>query len=162
MSTRALRVGVLVALLLPVVAGGHMGPPLQIARVAGGHMGPPLQIARIAAEQIAHIAPEQIPRVGADPRVGPPTFNKDIAPIVWARCATCHRPGEIGPFSLITYDDVRRHATQIAAVTARRVMPPWKPAPGRGSFQNERRLSDAELDAIQTWIAGGAPEGEAA
>src|SRR5438105_2732841 len=90
------------------------------------------------------------------------TFTKDIAPIVWARCATCHRPGEIGPFSLITYDDVRRHATQIAAVTARRVMPPWKPAPGRGSFQNERRLSDAELDAIQTWIAAGAPEGEAA
>src|SRR5438552_12787847 len=92
----------------------------------------------------------------------PLTFTKDIAPVVWARCATCHRPGEIGPFSLITYDDVRRHATQIAAVTARRVMPPWKPAPGRGSFQNERRLSDAELDAIQKWIAGGAPEGEAA
>src|SRR5207249_6083593 len=73
----------------------------------------------------------------AQPRL---TFNKDIAPIVWTRCATCHRPGEIGPFDLITYDDVRRHATQIAAVTARRVMPPWKPAPDRGSFQNERRL----------------------
>src|SRR5438876_4093151 len=148
MSTRALRVGVLLALTLPVVAGGHTGPPLQIAR--------------IAAEPIARIAAEPIPRVGADPRVGPLTFTKDIAPIVWARCATCHRPREIGPFSLITYDDVRRHATQIAALTARRVMPPWKPAPGRGSFQNERRLSDAELDAIQKWIADGAPEGEAA
>src|SRR5438105_4014472 len=143
MFTRALRAGVLVALTLAGVG-------------AGGHMGPPLQIGRAGAE------PGQIARVGADPRVGPLTFTKDIAPIVWARCATCHRPGEIGPFSLITYDDVRRHATQIAAVTARRVMPPWKPAPGRGSFQNERRLSDAELDAIQTWIAAGAPEGEAA
>src|SRR5216684_4522963 len=80
-----------------------------------------------------------------------PTFTKDIAPIVWTRCAPCHRPGEIGPFSLITYDDVRRHATQIAAVTARRVMPPWKPLPGKGDFQSARRLSDRELDTIQQW-----------
>src|SRR5881296_2875418 len=91
----------------------------------------------------------------AQPRL---TFNKDIAPIVWARCATCHRPGEIGPFSLLTYDDVRRRATQIAAVTARRVMPPWKPLPGKGDFQGERRLSDRELETIQQWIAAGAPE----
>src|SRR5712692_1505942 len=90
------------------------------------------------------------------------TFTKDIAPIVWARCVLCHRPGEIGPFSLITYDDVRRHATQIGAVTARRVMPPWKPLPGRGEVQNERRLSVRELDTIQRWIAAGAPEGDAA
>jgi tetratricopeptide (TPR) repeat protein len=91
----------------------------------------------------------------------PPTFTKDVAPIVWARCATCHRPGEIGPFSLITYDDVRRHATQIAAVTARGVMPPWKPLPGKGEFQNERRLAASELETLQQWIAAGAPEGEA-
>jgi tetratricopeptide (TPR) repeat protein len=90
------------------------------------------------------------------------TFTKDIAPIVWARCATCHRPGEIGPFNLITYDDVRRHATQIAAVTARRVMPPWKPLPGKGDFQSARRLSERELDTIQQWIAAGAREGDAA
>jgi len=96
-------------------------------------------------------------------RAQPPlTFNKDIAPIVWARCATCHRPGEIGPFNLITYDDVKRRATQIGAVTARRLMPPWKPRPGAGSFQNERRLTDSELNAIQRWIAAGAPEGDAA
>jgi tetratricopeptide (TPR) repeat protein/mono/diheme cytochrome c family protein len=91
-----------------------------------------------------------------------PTFTKDVAPIVWARCATCHRPGDIGPFSLLTYADVKRHATQIASVTARRVMPPWKPSPGKGEFQGERRLTDAELDTLQRWIAGGAPEGDAA
>ncbi len=91
-----------------------------------------------------------------------PTFTRDIAPIVWTRCAPCHRPGEIGPFSLIEYADVRRHATQIASVTARRTMPPWKPVPGRGEFQDERRLTDAELDLLQRWIAGGAPEGEPA
>src|SRR5689334_143558 len=89
-----------------------------------------------------------------------PTFTGDVAAIVWARCATCHRPGEIGPFSLITYDDVRRHATQIASVTARRAMPPWKPLPGRGEFQDERRLTDRELDTLQRWTAGGAPEGD--
>ena len=92
----------------------------------------------------------------------PPTFTKDIAPIVWARCASCHRPGEIGPFSLITYDDVRRHAAQIALVTARRIMPPWKPVAGKGDFQSERRLTDGELESLQQWIAAGAPEGDAA
>jgi tetratricopeptide (TPR) repeat protein len=94
----------------------------------------------------------------AQPRL---TFTKDIAPIVWARCASCHRPGEIGPFSLITYDDVRRHAAQIATVTARRIMPPWKPVAGQGDFQSDRRLTDPELQSLQQWIASGAPEGDA-
>jgi tetratricopeptide (TPR) repeat protein len=90
-------------------------------------------------------------------QTSPVTFNKDIAPIVWRQCATCHRPGEIGPFSLITYDDVKRHASQIAIVTSRRLMPPWKPV--RGDFDGARRLSDTELDLIQRWIASGTPEG---
>jgi tetratricopeptide (TPR) repeat protein len=94
----------------------------------------------------------------AQPRL---TFAKDIAPIIWSRCAPCHRPGEIGPFSLITYDDVRQHARQIADVTARRIMPPWKPAAGKGDFQSARRLTDAELESLQQWIAGGGPEGDA-
>src|SRR4051812_18526375 len=89
------------------------------------------------------------------------TFTKDIASIVWSRCATCHRPGEIGPFNLLTYDDVQRRATQIAEVTRRRVMPPWKPEPGKGEFQNERRLTDRELQMLQAWVADGAPEGAA-
>jgi len=95
----------------------------------------------------------------AQPRL---TFTRDIAPIVWARCATCHRPGEVGPFSLITYDDVRRRATQIADVTSRRVMPPWKPEPGKGDFESVRRLTDVELQKIQEWIGGGAPQGDPA
>jgi len=91
-----------------------------------------------------------------------PTFTKDVAPIVWSRCATCHQPGEIGPFSLITYEEVKRHATQIAVVTSRRSMPPWKPLPGRGEFQDARRLDDRELETLQQWIAAGAPEGDPA
>jgi tetratricopeptide (TPR) repeat protein len=91
-----------------------------------------------------------------------PTFTKDIAPIVWTRCASCHRPGEIGPFSLLTYEDVRQRATLIATVTARRIMPPWKPEPGKGDFQDARALTPHELESLQRWIAGGAPEGHAA
>jgi tetratricopeptide (TPR) repeat protein len=91
----------------------------------------------------------------------PLTFNKDIAPIVWTRCAPCHRPGEIGPFNLLTYDDVRRRAAQIRAVTAKGLMPPWKPEKGMGAFQDERRLQPGELEKIQQWIAGGAPRGDA-
>ena len=90
------------------------------------------------------------------------TFNKDIAPIVWTRCASCHRPGEIGPFSLLTFEDVSRRASQIAAVTSRRIMPPWKPEAGKGEFQDERRLTDRELESLQQWIASGAAEGDAA
>lgn len=95
----------------------------------------------------------------AQPRL---TFNKDIAPIVWTRCAPCHRPGAIGPFSLLTYDDLKRRTAQIALVTSRRIMPPWKPEAGKGEFQNERRLTEPELQSIQQWIANGAPEGDAA
>src|ERR1700689_4695567 len=72
-----------------------------------------------------------------------PTFNKDIAPILYQNCATCHRPGEVAPFSLLTYADAAKKAGLLATVTEKRVMPPWKPEPGYGSFANERRLSDS-------------------
>jgi Flp pilus assembly protein TadD len=100
-----------------------------------------------------------VPSVSAQPRL---TFTKDIAPIIWNRCASCHRPGEIGPFSLLTYDDVKRRASLIATVTSRRLMPPWKPEPGKGEFQDERRLTDSELEKLQQWIAGGAEQGNPA
>ncbi|MGH9330770.1 MAG: tetratricopeptide repeat protein [Vicinamibacterales bacterium] len=90
------------------------------------------------------------------------TFSRDVAPIVFSRCAPCHRPGEVGPFSLLTYEDVKRRARQIASVTAARVMPPWPPEPGHGEFAGERRLSHAEIATIQRWVASGAPEGNRA
>src|ERR1035441_107603 len=71
----------------------------------------------------------------------PPTYNKDIAPILYERCAICHRPGEVAPFSLLTYTDAAKKAGLLATVTEKRVMPPWKAEPGYGSFANERRLS---------------------
>jgi Tfp pilus assembly protein PilF len=89
------------------------------------------------------------------------TFN-DVAPIVWSRCAPCHRPGQVAPFSLLTYDDLKRRADLIATVTAKRSMPPWKPLPGHGTFSDERRLTDEELARLQRWIADGALEGNRA
>jgi tetratricopeptide (TPR) repeat protein len=74
----------------------------------------------------------------------------------------CHHPGGAGPFSLLSYDDVKRHARQIAAVTAARFMPPWPPEQGHGEFRDERRLTRDQIDAIATWVQAGAPEGNPA
>jgi tetratricopeptide (TPR) repeat protein len=93
---------------------------------------------------------------------GPVTFTRDVAPIVFQRCAPCHRPGESAPFSLLTYDDVKRRARVIAEVTGRRVMPPWLPVPGHGSFAGERRLSDHDIAVLRRWHEQGASEGNAA
>ncbi len=90
-----------------------------------------------------------------------PTFGRDIAPIIYKNCAACHRPGESGPFSLLTYGDVKKHASQIAAVTHSRYMPPWPPEPGYGEFQGERRLTDEQIRLIADWLRAGAPEGPA-
>jgi hypothetical protein len=90
-----------------------------------------------------------------------PTYNKDIAPILWKNCAGCHRTGEIGPFSLLTYKDAAKRSSFLAEITTSRRMPPWKPEPGFGSFHDVRRLSDPEIQRIADWTNGGAPEGEA-
>src|SRR3984893_11643797 len=87
------------------------------------------------------------------------TFNRDIAPILFHYCATCHRPGESGPFPLLSYKDAKSHARQIAAVTPRRFMPPWLPDPGEFKFADELRLSDAQITAIAHWVEQGAVEG---
>ena len=93
---------------------------------------------------------------------GPVTFTRDVAPILHANCAGCHRPGGIGPFSLTTYEGARARAAAIAAAAAARRMPPWKPVAGHGRFRNERRLADAEIALLARWAATGAPEGDPA
>jgi tetratricopeptide repeat protein len=93
-------------------------------------------------------------------RSGALTFNKDVAPIIFKHCAVCHRPGQAGPFSLLSYDDVRKHAKLIAEVTQNRYMPPWLPEPGYGTFAGERRLAQGQIDVIQRWVAGGTVEGD--
>jgi Flp pilus assembly protein TadD len=90
---------------------------------------------------------------------GQPEFHRDIAPILFSYCASCHHAGGTGPFPLITYDDARRHAREIASVTHRRYMPPWLPEPGYGEFEGERRLTDAQIQVIAEWVNSGTREG---
>ncbi len=88
-----------------------------------------------------------------------PTFNRDIAPILFQNCSACHQPGQSGPFSLLSYSDAKRHASEIVRVTRSRYMPPWLPEAGYGNFQDERRLTDEQIRAIAAWVAAGEPEG---
>ncbi len=92
----------------------------------------------------------------------PVTFYQDIAPLVYRECAPCHRPGESGPFPLLNYEDVKRHAAQIADVTKRRFMPPWLPEHGYGEFAEERRLSEEQIERIQEWVRQGSIAGSTA
>ncbi len=91
-----------------------------------------------------------------------PTFNHDVAPILYKNCSNCHRPGEVAPFALLTYQDAAKRAQQIADITQARVMPPWKATQGYGDFLDVRRLSDEQIATIREWAAHGAPEGDAA
>jgi hypothetical protein len=100
------------------------------------------------------------PRQTAAPVAAVPTFTKDVAPILFKNCTSCHRPGEIGPMSLLTYDEVRPHAKDIRDKIADGVMPPWHADMPRGTFVNERGLSDAEKTTIFRWVANGAPRGD--
>jgi hypothetical protein len=91
-----------------------------------------------------------------------PTFCADVAPIVFGKCAQCHRPGEVAPFPLLTYADVKKRGATIAEVVADRFMPPWHPEEGWGEFQNCLRLSDAQVKTIVSWVKAGMPEGDRA
>jgi|GEM_PF-359785 len=95
------------------------------------------------------------------PAVAAPTFTKDVAPILFQHCAACHRPGEVAPFSLLTYKDAAKRAKHLKEVTQERRMPPWMPEPGPHRFLDERRLSDAQLKTLAEWVDAGAPEGDA-
>src|SRR5204863_2082157 len=93
----------------------------------------------------------------------PPTFTRDIAPIFQEKCEVCHRPGNTGPMSLITYEDVRPWVRSIRTRVANREMPPWHVDKDVGirRFINDRSLSDQQIDTIVKWIDAGAPRGDA-
>jgi len=91
---------------------------------------------------------------------GAPTFTRDVAPIVFAKCAPCHRSGQLAPFTLTSYADVQRRARAMAAAVRERRMPPWLPDAGTPPFEGERRLDEREIATIERWAAAGAPEGE--
>jgi tetratricopeptide (TPR) repeat protein len=87
------------------------------------------------------------------------TFNKEVAPVIFRHCASCHRPGSVAPFSLLTYDEVRQRSQLITDVTERHFMPPWKPESAHGEFEGDRRLTDHQIEIFQRWAEGGFQEG---
>ena len=91
-----------------------------------------------------------------------PTFTKDIAPILYRNCTSCHRPGEIAPMSLLTYQDARPWAKAIRTNVANGAMPPWFADPAYGKFHNTRRLDQTSIDTIVAWVNRGAPQGNPA
>ncbi|CAN5148226.1 hypothetical protein BH23VER1_BH23VER1_34560 [soil metagenome] len=97
---------------------------------------------------------------GSEPAAAEVTFARDIAPLVFENCAGCHRPGQAAPFSLTSYDEVRRRGRLIRDVTGERFMPPWHAEPGFGEFVGERRLSYAEIAILAEWVESGMPEGD--
>ena len=97
----------------------------------------------------------------AAPAPSSPTFTKDIAPIFYANCTSCHRPTDIAPMSLLTYKDARPWAKSIASKVADGTMPPWHADPRYGKFVGARGLTDAQKSTIARWVAAGAPEGKA-
>jgi hypothetical protein len=101
-------------------------------------------------------------RATSQSRSGAVTFSEDVAPILYANCVSCHRPGEAAPFPLISYEDVSTRAKTIAKVTQSRQMPPWHAAHGYGEFADERGLTDAQIATIRDWVAGGMPAGSRA
>jgi hypothetical protein len=87
------------------------------------------------------------------------TFTEHVAPIVFKNCTSCHRPGEGAPFSLMTYQEVKKRGNLISQVTGSGYMPPWPPAKGGPHFQDERRLSDDQIETLADWVDAGMPEG---
>src|SRR5690348_4296800 len=89
----------------------------------------------------------------------PVTFHKDVLPILQKNCQGCHRPGEVAPMSLLTYADARPWAKAMKVAVVTQKMPPWFADPQYGHFANDRRLSQADIDALAAWADNGAPEG---
>lgn len=100
------------------------------------------------------------PAAAAD-KPAAPTYHKDIAPLVQKHCQDCHRPGQVAPFSLLTFDQARKRAGDLAAVIGDRAMPPWPASTSYGGpFHDARVLSEAEVAAFRAWAEAGAPEGD--
>ena len=100
--------------------------------------------------------------IAAELTAAPPTFTKDIAPILQAKCQECHRTGSMAPMSLVTYDETRPWAKSIRQRVIARQMPPWHidPTVGVQKFKNDMSLSDDQIKTIARWVDAGAPPGD--
>ena len=106
------------------------------------------------------VAAPQSPQVATSAATAAaPTFYKDVLPVLQKNCQACHRPGEVAPMSLLTYEQTRPWARAIKNAVTTRQMPPWFADPAYGHFSNERRLSERDIAAINAWVDAGAPAG---
>jgi hypothetical protein len=110
----------------------------------------------VTAFFLAGLGVATAPVMAAD---GPPTFAKDVAPILYEKCVGCHRPGEVAPMSLLTYAEARPWLKAIRAKVVSREMPPWHADPQFGEFRNDPTLTQAQIDTIAKWADAGAPKG---
>jgi hypothetical protein len=89
-----------------------------------------------------------------------PTWTADVGPLMRDKCMNCHRPGEVAPMSLLTYEEVRPWARSIRTMVEERIMPPWHADPAYGVFGNNRRMTQMQVNTISRWVEAGAPRGE--
>ena len=130
---------------------------VSCSAVAQKLIKPNSKILTTRAGQHQELAHPKTPAAVSNKKV---TFNQDIAPIIHTKCSSCHRPGQSGPFSLLTYQDVSSRSRTLQAVIDSGYMPPWKPVHQEGVFSNERQLSKQEIEKIRQWTQHGTPEGQ--
>src|ERR1700757_2462111 len=94
------------------------------------------------------------------PPANPPTFYKDVLPILQDHCQSCHRPGEVAPMALVTYGQTKPWATAISHAVQIKMMPPWFADPRYGRFANDSSLTEQQISAISAWASAGAPAGD--
>ncbi len=123
------------------------------------HLMPWLVVCLVAAGVIRQESALAVDAIQPNSNTAQVTFNRDIAPLVFAHCSQCHHPGEVAPFSLLTFKDAKRRAEQIRDVTRDGFMPPWKSVARHGQFVSERRLSKEQIALIDRWVEQGAVEG---
>jgi mono/diheme cytochrome c family protein/peroxiredoxin len=119
----------------------------------------------LAGRKVAnpHVEAVGCPMPARPKEASTPTFSREVASILQKNCQQCHRLGQVGPFSLMTFEQAQKRADDIAAVVTERRMPPWKPEPGFGpKYRNDRSLTDVEIATLAAWADAGAPAGNPA
>ena len=112
-----------------------------------------------AGVALALVRPVAVTDTSADEARDAVTFTRDVAPVLQQHCQECHRPGQIAPFALLSWEQAYSRREKIRKVVTSRRMPPWKPVAGYGEFHGVRGLSATEIAAIERWVKVGAPQG---
>jgi peroxiredoxin len=148
-----------------LVSGGKIAT--RATTVAGCVLDrvPPKPLDASRAPKLRGAAPQVVAALAAKEKehpieIGKVSFAGEVAAILENKCQNCHRPGQVAPFSLLTYDDARKHSATIREVVTERRMPPWHADPQYGHFVNDRSLSATERATLLAWLDQGTPLGD--